>query len=158
MVVEVIVRDFQVTEGIPLGVFEAHHQEEELLQDTEAEEVGPGLHHGVHPTEVGVTAAAVHQLSHIDLVPLHGLRGGDHLLGAGAHQNQGHPWTPNLLGGQAKTGQSHHLEARMGRRAWSLMEMVLLILANGEKHSSGGSQGANVIFHRLEACIFMMEL
>lgn len=24
--------DFQVTEGIPLGVFEAHHQEEELLQ------------------------------------------------------------------------------------------------------------------------------
>ena len=24
--------DFQVTEGIPLGGFEAHHQEEELLQ------------------------------------------------------------------------------------------------------------------------------
>lgn len=63
----------------------------DLFADTEAEEVGHGLHHGVLPTEVGVTAAAVHQLSHIDLVPLHGLRGGDHLLGAGAHQNQGHP-------------------------------------------------------------------
>lgn len=42
MVVEVTVTDFQVTEGIPLGVSEAH-QEEEVLQDTEAEEVGQDL-------------------------------------------------------------------------------------------------------------------
>jgi hypothetical protein len=68
----------------------------DLFADIEAEEVGHDLHHGAHPTVVGVTA--VRQLRRIDLACLHGLSG-DHFLGAGAgaHQNLGPPWTLNLL-------------------------------------------------------------
>lgn len=60
------------------------------------------------------------------------LRSGGLLQGAGAHQSQGRPWTPNLPSGQAETGQGHHPEAQLRKRAWFHMEMGLQILAKGE--------------------------
>lgn len=75
---ELIVTDIQITEGIPLGVSEAHHHVEELLQGTE----GGAEHHlsrPAHTTELDDIAEAAAQfafapqfgvLLQVDLVPL----------------------------------------------------------------------------------------
>lgn len=78
---------------------------------------------------------------------LPGLSGGDLLLqGAGAHQNQGLPWTLNLPKGQAKTtGQGHHPEAQLGRKVWFLMGMGLQTLALGEIFCSSKYWGLSQI-------------
>ncbi|KAJ7966151.1 hypothetical protein O6P43_015667 [Quillaja saponaria] len=117
---EVTETDIQVTEGIPLGVTGAHPEEE--LQGIEAEEAGLHLCHGAL-TIVTVVVIAVAQfavapqLNHLDLVQLR--------LGAGIHQYQGLLWNQSLPGGLAWTGQDHHPEVQLERRAWSLMQMVL---------------------------------
>lgn len=136
MVVEVIVTDIQVIGGTRLGAIGVH-LEEELHQDTEAGEAGPEvyLYHVAPATEaVDVAAAvapskAVHQLKFPDLVSLQGMKGEGHRLRVGALQNHGLHWTPNHQSEQAKHVQDRHLEARTGGRAWSHMEMVLLIQA-----------------------------
>ena len=53
--------------------------------------------------------------------------------GAGVHHDPDLRWNRNLHKKQAeRTGQGHHLEAQMERKAWSHMEMVLLTQAKGE--------------------------
>ncbi|CAL5429094.1 unnamed protein product [Camellia sinensis] len=102
----------------------------------EAEEAGLGvLYHGAQSatvTAVIVAAlfavAAVLPLRRLDTVSTpHLLRGGGHLLAAGApHQYRGPHLTRNHpKGQQAKKGQGHLLGVPRGRRAWSLMEMDL---------------------------------
>lgn len=67
--------------------------------------------------------AVVHRLSHIDLRP------------RGVRHDPDHQWNHNLREKQAEiTGQGHHQEARMEGKAWSHMEMVLPIQAQGELH------------------------
>lgn len=125
-----------------------------LFADTEAGGVEHDLHPGAHPIVIGVTVtavapfAAVHQLSPIDLGPPPGPR--DQFLEAGAHQNRSPPWTLNLVGGQAKTGgQGRRLAVWMGRRAWSLMEMVLLTRLKDEMI------GVTALFLTYSCCLFM---
>ncbi|THG15718.1 hypothetical protein TEA_019765 [Camellia sinensis var. sinensis] len=107
-----------------------------LSINIEAEEAGLGvLYHGAQSatvTAVIVAAlfavAAVLPLRRLDTVSTpHLLRGGGHLLAAGApHQYRGPHLTRNHpKGQQAKKGQGHLLGVPRGRRAWSLMEMDL---------------------------------
>lgn len=122
---------------VPQGVTEVH-LEEELPQDTEAEEAGHEvhLHHAAHHTADVVSVAApfiaVLQWTHLDIVPLHVPRsGGPHLI---ASQNQDPHWILNLPNRQAKANQGHHLEveAPLERMAWSHMEMDLQTQAGDE--------------------------
>ncbi|KAI8569043.1 hypothetical protein RHMOL_Rhmol02G0247300 [Rhododendron molle] len=105
--------------------------------DTEAEEAGRGVpYHGAQSVTViaAVTAAVLFATvllsRHPESTIPHMLRGGGHLLAPESHQYQAPHSTPNRPRRQAKTGQGHFLEApKLGRRAWSLMEMVLPTLA-----------------------------
>ncbi|KAG5562779.1 hypothetical protein RHGRI_005490 [Rhododendron griersonianum] len=108
-----------------------------LFADTEAEEAGRGVpYHGAQSVTVtaAVTAAVLFATvllsRHPESTIPHVLRGGGHLLAPESHQYQAPHSTPNRPRRQAKTGQGHYLEApKPGRRAWSLMKMVLQTLA-----------------------------
>lgn len=121
-----------------------------LFADTEAEEAEQGVpYHGAQSVTVtaAVTAAVLfatvplsrHPESTIPHVP----RGGGQLLAAESHQHQSPHLTLNHPRRQAKTGQGHFLEApKLERRAWSLMEMALLILATDKGY--GGIDGCGL--------------
>lgn len=139
MVAEVTVTDIQVIEGTRPGDIEVQ-QEQELLPDTEAGEVGLGvcLYHAVPAIVVVAIAAAlfaaVPQLKCLDLVLLQELTGGGHLLGAGAPQHHNLRWIHSHLSTLAKQesqvrgqGRGHLQEAEMGRKVWSHTMMVLQI-------------------------------
>lgn len=111
-----------------------------ISTDIEAGEAGRGAHlyHVAPPPVAADLAAAVPQfvailqLMCLGLVPLHVLRGGDHLLEAGAYQNHGPRWIPSLPSDRAKTDQGHRQEAQMEEEVWYHMKMVLLTQAKGE--------------------------
>lgn len=143
MVGEVTVTDIQVIEGTLRGDIEVH-QEQELLPDTEAGEVGleACLYHAAPAIVVAAIAAAVAvaialfaavpRLKCQDLVPVQEMTGGSHLLGAGAPLCHNPHWIPSRPSALAKRDQSqlrdHLQEARMGGRVWSPTMMVLQIL------------------------------
>jgi hypothetical protein len=103
-----------------------------LYVGTEVGEAGHHLYHAAHLTEhVGIAQASAqfataHLLVRIDAY---------HYLPAGVHLDPGPglQWNHSLQKKQAElTGQDLRLEAQMERKAWSRMEMALLIQFIGE--------------------------
>lgn len=130
MVGEAIETGTQVTGGIHLDVIEAHHQGEELLQGTEAEEVGQEVHlyHAAPSTEVAVVIVVAWavaealfvlelQLTHLDVMPHHTSKSEGHRAGAAAGQQQGRPRTISCQNSQPKQGQDPRLEVQEARGA-----------------------------------------